>query len=66
MPIDFQRELDAIKTHCAPGPDRQRASAQPAQRLETARDRASLLQHKHSLGVLMHHTRSLARAEARR
>jgi hypothetical protein len=66
MAIDYQRELDAIKAHYAPGPARQQAYTQLAQRLEQSRDRASLLQVRHSLSVLVHHTRSLARQERER
>jgi hypothetical protein len=63
MAIDYQAELDAIKAHYAPGPARQQAFLQLAQQLEAARDRASLVQHKYTLGMLVHHTKALAREE---
>jgi hypothetical protein len=66
MAIDFQTELAGIKAHCAPGPERRRAYAQLAQRLKTASDRASLVQTRHSMSVLVHHTRALARQESGR
>jgi len=66
MAIDYQREIDGIKARCAPGPERQRAYTKLAQRVEAARDRASLLQVRHSLSVLAHHAKALARQEAQR
>jgi hypothetical protein len=66
MALDFQRELDAIKARCAPGRERAQAYTHLAQRLAQAKEQAALLQVRHRLGVLVHHTKALARQERAR
>jgi hypothetical protein len=63
MALDYQRELDAICARCAPGPERQRAYAELAQRVSQSRARASLVQIRHTLSMLVRQTKERARKE---
>ena len=63
MPLDVQKELEAIKSHVPPA-QRQAAYQHLVRRLEQAREQASFLHLKHRYSVLVHYVKAKAR-EAR-